>query len=141
MDVSGHIQTLVFSALFIYISAPTFLFLLGVICFTCLLLEQYFPPAHLSLSISKIRIWFAGSCISSAIVLFSIHLSLRVSVEIHSFVGDGIRFCLIKLKISPILTMFVIGIAIREGSNMILICYRARGIFFNQDPKSITTTS
>ena len=139
MDVSSRIQTLIFSGLFICIPTAIFLFLLSVTCFVCLLLEQCCLSIRLSFSISKLRIWFARSCVSSAIVLFCLHLSLRVSIEIHAFLGNGIRFCLTNLKIFPILTMLVIGIAIREGSNIMFIWYRIWSIFFNQDHKSITT--
>lgn len=138
MDVSNRIQMLIFSGLFICIPTVTFLFFLSFTCFVCLLLEQHCLSIRLSFSIPKIRIWFAQLCVSSAIVLFCVHMSLRVILGIHAFVGNGIRFCLTNLKIPSILTMLVIGIAIREGSNMMFIWYHVWSSFFNKNHKSIT---
>ena len=141
MDVPSRIQALVFIGLFLFISAPKFLSLLIVTCFVCLLLEQCRLPARLSLSISKLRLWFARLCVSSSVILFCGCLSLHVIIKIHSFLGNGIRSCLVSLKISPLLAMLVIGIAIREAPNMIFMCSQVWSTYFNRDPKSITTTS
>lgn len=141
MDVSNRIQMLVFSGLYLCISTPTFLSLLIIACFICLLLEQYCLPIRLLFSISKVRLWLARSCVSSAAILFCVRLSLHIITMIHSFLGKGIHFCLDNFEISPLLAMLVIGIAIREAPNMIFIFSQVWSISFNRDPKLITTTS
>ena len=125
MNVSRRVQTIIFSGLFLCLSASTFLSLLIVTSFVCLLLEQCRLPTRLSISISKVRLWFARLCVASSVILFCGRLSLHVILKLHSVLANGIGFCLAGLKFSLILAMLVIGIVIHQAANMVFIARKS----------------